>query len=195
MTIFFSSDHHFNHRNVIRYCARPFPDIDAMNAALIERWNARVGDEDVVYHLGDFTLAGVGVARAMFSRLRGRIKVLGLPWHHDKGWVPKHPGPSQYSSASGHEVEILPPMLVERFVVPGVEGKFSVSLSHYPLAEWDAGHHGAWHLHGHSHGNHVEAERRKLDVGVDCHGYAPISLAEVHARMSAIPKPSFAPDR
>ena len=189
MTIYFSSDHHFSHRNIIKYCKRPFANIDAMNEALIERHNARVRDEDVVYQLGDFTLAGPKVARLMFSRLRGRIHVLGLPWHHDARWVPKHAGPSDFYSASGHAVEILPPMLVLRPKLGGERGKAHISLSHYPLAEWDAGHHGAWHLHGHSHGHHVEKGRRKLDVGVDCHGYAPLSLDEVRAMLDAIPAP------
>ena len=42
----------------IRYCERPFTDARSMDRELAERWNARVRDEDVVYHLGDFTLGG-----------------------------------------------------------------------------------------------------------------------------------------
>ena len=106
---------------------------------------------DVVYHLGDFTLKTRGFARRIFARLQGDIRVLGLPWHHDKGWVPKQPGRCELYSASGHAVEILPPLLaIKAEGVPcGV-----LTLSHYPMAEWEARYHGAWHLHGHSHGNH-----------------------------------------
>lgn len=179
MNTWFTSDHHFGHRNILRYCQRPFADVESMNEALIGRWNARVGDDDAVYHLGDFTLAGRGLARAMFARLRGRIYVLGLPWHHDRGWVPRTPGPSDYVGASGVPVEILPPLVVLR--IPARDGggrRLPVTLSHYPMAEWEAAHHGGWHLHGHSHGNH-RGPNKKLDVGVDCHDFAPIHLDEV----------------
>lgn len=50
---FFTADTHFNHANIIHFCQRPFADATEMNAALIEKWNARVGKADLVYHLGD----------------------------------------------------------------------------------------------------------------------------------------------
>jgi len=181
MTTFFTSDSHFGHRGIIRYCDRPFGDTDAMDAHLVARWNSVVGDDDEVYHLGDFTLKSRGFARRIFSQLRGRIRVLGLPWHHDRGWVPKRTGPCDLVSASDHPVEILPPMLAQRFVLDDV--KITLTLSHYPLAEWEGSHRGGWHLHGHSHGGH-SGPGPKLDVGVDCtDDYAPISLAAVAARL------------
>ena len=54
--IFFTSDTHFNHSNVIQYCNRPFSSLDEMNAKLIENWNERVNENDIVYHLGDFAM-------------------------------------------------------------------------------------------------------------------------------------------
>jgi calcineurin-like phosphoesterase family protein len=171
--LFFTSDTHFGHANIIRYSSRPFADADAMDEALIARWNATVGDDDVIYHLGDFTLRGGGAARRIFARLRGRIRVLGYPWHHDHAWLPAGLGPSSYLSASGHAVEILPPMVVldER-----VDGRRRVlALCHYPMAQWDRRHHGAWHLHGHSHGTH-RGDGALLDVGVDCHDFTPVAL-------------------
>ncbi|MCA9712766.1 MAG: hypothetical protein KDK70_43455, partial [Myxococcales bacterium] len=179
MSTFFTSDHHFGHRNILRYCSRPFAHVDEMDEELIARWNARVSDDDVVYHLGDFTLKTRGFARRIFARLRGRIRVLGLPWHHDQGWVPQQPGPSDYFSASGHAVEILPALLAMS-LEDSAGTSHTITLSHYPLAEWEAGHHGAWHLHGHSHGQH-RGPGSKLDVGVDCHDYAPVSLDELGA--------------
>src|SRR6185369_462783 len=101
---YFTSDTHFGHANIIRYCHRPFAGAAEMDDALVHRWNERVGDDDVIYHLGDFTLSGRETARRMFARLRGRIRVLGYPWHHDRGWVPVAVGPSPFASASGHAV-------------------------------------------------------------------------------------------
>ncbi len=48
--VYFTADTHFNHANVLKYCARPFASIDEMNRELIARWNALVGPEDTVYH-------------------------------------------------------------------------------------------------------------------------------------------------
>ena len=54
--IFFTSDHHFGHANIIQFSNRPFENVEAMNRAMIERWNEKVSPEDEVYHLGDFGL-------------------------------------------------------------------------------------------------------------------------------------------
>ena len=52
--LFFTSDLHLGHANIIRYCDRPFANVGEMDAELIRRWNETVGEEDVVYFLGDF---------------------------------------------------------------------------------------------------------------------------------------------
>lgn len=49
MKIFFTSDLHFGHKNIIQYDQRPFSSVDEMDAALIERWNRKVSPEDLVY--------------------------------------------------------------------------------------------------------------------------------------------------
>ena len=55
--IYFTSDHHFGHENIIKFCDRPFRSVEEMDQTLIERWNEKVKPEDEVYHLGDFSLA------------------------------------------------------------------------------------------------------------------------------------------
>jgi len=55
----FTSDTHFNHRNIIQYCNRPFKDVNHMNLVLMQNWNERVALDDTVYHLGDFALGPV----------------------------------------------------------------------------------------------------------------------------------------
>ena len=56
--VFFTSDTHFNHTNIIRFCNRPFKDVSHMNETIISNWNRVVGPEDIVFHLGDFCLGG-----------------------------------------------------------------------------------------------------------------------------------------
>jgi calcineurin-like phosphoesterase family protein len=52
--IYVTSDTHFSHANIIKYCNRPFKNIDEMNYTLIQKWNEVVNEDDEVYHLGDF---------------------------------------------------------------------------------------------------------------------------------------------
>jgi len=180
----FTSDHHFGHANIIKYSNRPFQDVQEMEAELILRWNSVVDDDDTVFHLGDFTLGRKQQARKLFSRLKGRIIVLANEWHHDRYWLPdakEHP----MSSKSGYLVGIASPIFV--FGLPELKSKRypqEIVLCHYPIAEWDGKHHGAWHLHGHSHGTYQYPEGTKaLDVGVDCHNFYPVSLDEVVRRL------------
>ena len=69
--IFVTSDHHFFHANIIKYCNRPFFSYQEMNEVMIKRWNKVVGKNDVVIYCGDF--AWRGKARLIRPRLNGTI--------------------------------------------------------------------------------------------------------------------------
>ena len=49
--VFFTSDTHFYHGNIIRFCNRPFKDVEMMNETIISNWNDTVGQDDIVFHL------------------------------------------------------------------------------------------------------------------------------------------------
>ena len=51
---FFTSDTHFGHANIIKYCNRPFSSLEEMNSTIIRNWNEMVKPEDTVFFLGDF---------------------------------------------------------------------------------------------------------------------------------------------
>jgi len=187
--IYFITDHHFGHANIIEFCERPFTDVDQMDAVLIRRWNTKVAPDDQVYHLGDFTLGED--AESYFKQLNGRIRILGISWHHDRRWLPRRNilSPDMkvsnltvgiypfLATANGHPIEVLPPMHVIEMDI-GEKYPHAIVLCHYPLAEWDRKHYGAWHLHGHSHGKY-RGNGLIMDIGVDNHDFYPVSLNKI----------------
>ena len=174
MNIFVTSDNHFSHARIINLCQRPFVDVDEMNFMMVRYWNDVVKKNDVVYHLGDFTLSGENVAKYFVQQLNGKIKILGMPWHHDKRWIEYAP---DMKSRSGYTVEVLPPMVVLQ------EFGTTFHLSHYPLADWEQMYRGGIQLHGHTHGNYISQQQRIMDVGVDCVGFTPIDLESVASKL------------
>lgn len=75
MSLFFTSDEHYGHANVIGLCGRPFADVNEMNEVLVERHNAVVGPSDNVWHLGDFVFDDRQLA-ATLKRLNGRHRLV-----------------------------------------------------------------------------------------------------------------------
>jgi calcineurin-like phosphoesterase family protein len=79
--IFFTSDLHLGHSNIIGYTNRPFKDINHMNEEIIKRWNKKVGVDDLVYHVGDFSFKNSDNKNRYEQRLNGNIvHILG---NHD----------------------------------------------------------------------------------------------------------------
>jgi calcineurin-like phosphoesterase family protein len=168
----FTSDHHFNHRNIIDYCGRPFRDVDHMNEIMISRWNEVVAPDGLVYDLGDFS-TGPPVEWAKFAhRLNGRKRL--VPGNHDRLRVTK----AGIARASGFEV-------LDKNVVVMVDG-LSVWLNHYPLAsedrrnlkrpaplaEYDVA------LCGHVH-QRWRVKSGLVNAGVDVWDFRPVSLSEI----------------
>lgn len=172
--IFFTADHHFGHENVIKYSKRPFADIQAMDTALIERWNAVVGDDDTVYYLGDFTLRDYGSFCGYTDALNGKIKF--VPGGHDFRWLANF--------RAEPSIEVLPPLYSLELPEYG-DGKYPlvIVLCHYSMQVWDRSHFGSYHLFGHSHGN-LFGIGKSFDVGVDCWDFVPVSLDTVLAKFS-----------
>lgn len=179
--IFFTSDTHFGHANIIKYCNRPFSDVEEMDRAMISRWNECVRPHDTVYHLGDFCFGGPENADRYFRSLNGLIHVIAVPWHHDRSWLPRDLDNPDYVSKQGHSVWLhLCECLMRNYEYGDDKYPKSIHMSHYPLASWEAKFHGGWHLYGHVHNNPFEAlQGPALNVGVDVNDFRPVSLEYV----------------
>ena len=83
--IFLIGDCHFGHRNIIKYCNRPFKNTEDMTEQLIKNWNSAVGANDIVYVVGDFALCGKQNIIEIGQRLNGRKRlILG---NHDQASI------------------------------------------------------------------------------------------------------------
>ena len=171
---FITSDTHFDHANVIKYSNRPFADVDEMNEELIRRWNAKVPPTAVIYHLGDFCFGNAKRIRELVGRLHGRIRM--FPGNHDKLLV---------KNKKLHELfEWCRPFSFHESKVPNGP---KIVMCHYAFDVWNKHHHGAWMLHGHSHGSLPRGGRVRMDVGVDCHpNYEPFSFPEIEEQLSKL---------
>lgn len=171
--IFFTSDTHYGHRNIIKFGkGRPFSTIEEHDEALIRNWNERVSPGDRVYHLGDFSMAHPERIDKILARLVGQK--FFIRGNHDKamrGNILKHfVWAKDYFKLKVPDPDTKNPT-----------GKQEIVLCHYPMEIWDKRHYGSWHLHGHCHGNLAEDKRQvpRFDVGVDCWDYAPVSYEQI----------------
>lgn len=178
--IFFTSDTHWGHANIIKYCDRPFKDVKHMNEELIRRWNEVVGTDDTVFHLGDFAYGGSEFWSSILGRLNGKIYlVLG---NHDEKNIRQ--GYMDRFEWVGYQMHL------------SIEGR-SVYLNHYPFLTYSGIYRRpedqVWQLFGHVHSKPgmtgMDADKlnhllpTQYDVGVDNNDYRPVSWAEVKKKI------------
>jgi calcineurin-like phosphoesterase family protein len=175
MKTFFTSDTHFNHSNIIKYCNRPFADANDMNETLIANWNNVMTTDDIVYHLGDFAFGDVDQVNDVMQRLNFKHMHF-IKGNHDKPFLKWF-----YSVPHGMGTKIT---IYPEFLETKIEGHQFV-LCHYAMRVWNQSHRGALHLYGHSHGTLPDDPNSKsFDAGVDCWAYRPISMDRVLAMMA-----------
>src|SRR5215213_9487191 len=155
MKVFFTSDTHFGDHRVLNIRPRPFGSVREMNEEMVERWNARVGKRDVVWHIGDFA-SNTKVAQSILPRLNGRKHLIT-------------------GNIDSEGVRALGWSSVQAYAELTIEGAMLV-LCHYPFRSWNGMHRGSINLHGHSHGR-LKPLTRQHDVGVDCHRFEPALLS------------------
>jgi calcineurin-like phosphoesterase family protein len=168
MTIWFTSDTHFGHRNICgptlsiwKEGYRHFKSLQDMEDEIVEKCNSLVGENDILYHLGDFIM-GPNVDTEL-PRIRSRIKcktIHHIPGNHHK--FDKWPELKKQFTSFEHYYELK------------YKGKLIVCF-HYPIASWNEMHHGSIHAFGHTHQSY-KGKGRCIDVGVEGWDYYPISI-------------------
>lgn len=171
--VYFTSDDHFSHANIVGLCNRPYADVDEMDRVLIENWNKKVKKNDTVYIIGDIVWDKKKVAHYM-EQLAGK-KVL-ITGNHDSDWAKREDCTKHFE-----------------FVVPYLETNLNghpITMCHYPMLEWKSSREKShrklgYHIHGHIH-NRIADEYRylfrefnALNAGVDINNFEPVSFDEL----------------
>lgn len=164
MNMFITSDLHFGHKSILKFCAntRPFVDLDDMRQKIVDEINTLCDPLDTLYHLGDLYFGkSQEELREILSQIKCRLHF--VKGNHD------------YSN----HVKVMKEFgLVDDYLEYKHNGTFIV-MSHYPMTFWNKAHYGSVHLFGHMHGRY-QSPGRSIDVGYDAHGRI-LSLEEAIA--------------
>lgn len=185
--IFFTSDSHFMHEHIIKFCKRPFNDVNEMNHILLENWNNKVPQDGLVFHLGDFAWGGYKEYKNIREQLNGKIIFIKGNHDHKNGCQTQE----QYNSLFEYTTQ---QMYIE------IEGR-KIYLNHVPFLCYGGTYRDAnnlvYQLFGHIHTSNImernngkDFERctsmlfpTQYDVGVDFNNFTPISWNEVNEKI------------
>ena len=171
--LFFTSDPHFGHENILKYCHRPFSSIEEHDEELIRLWNETVPEDGIVFILGDIGFCSETYLKTILNRLNGKIY-----------WI-----------IGNHDWRRITPGIMNRFecitqqMVITVDNKL-IYLNHFPfLCYPNSDRHPVYQFFGHVHSGPlsgssdisrlVHLNKRQYDVGVDNNEYKPISFQDI----------------
>ena len=159
---FFIGDTHFGHKNVIRFCKRPFKTVAHMNESISLKWNELITDADRVFVLGDVFLMDASEAENIIKNLNG-YKIL-IAGNHDR---------SEKTMLSVGFDEY------HRRYDYNIDGIGTGLLLHYPMPDCIIDNLGyKFLIHGHIH-RPPRSHGLKVNVACDLINFTPISVNEV----------------
>lgn len=186
--LFFTSDTHYMHQNICRgttrwsnandFC-RNFDTLDQMNDRIVNGINAAVGQDDILFHLGDWSFGGFERIEEFRNRINCRNVHIVLG-NHDHHIERDREGIKQLFTSVNQYLELE---------VKGKDWEQNYVLMHYPIVSWNKMNDGVIHLHGHVH---LSADRRigkgkTMDVGIDGNGLDPLHTSDIKRLMSNQP--------
>lgn len=190
--IYFTADTHFWHKNVLKYCDRPFHDIEHMNNTIINNWNEIVSKDDNVYIVGDFAFSGITKQKDILSQLNGTKRL--VRGNHDYERNDKYISMGFTSVDDFVVVEDLfichYPLFNEQQLENNMQSRKHVVscelikkfFEHYKesFTQFQTIS-GVKHIvHGHIHNIHfIESTIKHINVGVDVREFKPMSINDV----------------
>ena len=189
--IYFTSDTHYAHKNICRsvsnwrdangdvpiHNTRDFKSLDHMNDCIVNSINSMVGEDDILFHLGDWSFGGFENIEEFRNRIycKNIHLILGNHDHH----IERNRGDIQRLFSSVNEY-----LRLSISINPGTpmyKGDFDFVLMHYPIASWHNMNDGVIHLHGHVHlpPDKKLSQGKAMDVGMDGNRMQPYSINEI----------------
>lgn len=181
--VFFTSDTHFFHKNILEFCQRPWQNVTDMGEALVENWNRVVPEDGIVFHLGDF---GLGGTQKDWIELRKRLhgKIILVRGNHD----------FKENSQNKEFLESVFDYVTYQFRAT-IDG-YRVFMSHFPPLCFSGSWSNSLSLFGHIHTCSVREKNSGLDfdrsrflmpsqydVGTDFNRYTPVPWSEVKEKI------------
>lgn len=179
--IWFISDTHYNHANICKGTSkwgdksqtRDFETLEEMNNSIVKSINDVVGEEDILYFLGDWSFGGIDSIWEFRKQVICKT-IIFIPGNHDDHIVNNKILPNAWQSPwhplmddiqlSAHSLFTMSPEITylkykKRLFI----------LSHYPLEQWKGMDKGTIHLHGHTHhtldGSDLNMFFKRMDIG------------------------------
>jgi len=181
--IFFTSDMHINHKNILTLCNRPYPNIDAHDDDIIQRHNSVVTDSDDVWDLGDIAYrCSAEDCFERIKRLNGKRHI--IMGNHDKSLRQAYKKGLLKDMINSGKLEIIGGETAINDSTLAISKMLTIDnhkvfISHYAHKTWPGAFRGTIMLYGHSHGNMIESQYKSFDIGVDSNGYFPWSWLQV----------------
>ena len=182
--LWFTSDTHYNHGNICSattqwtnpVTCREFKSLEQMNAHLVGNINEKVGENDILFHLGDWSFGGFEQIELFRNQIVCK-NVHIITGNHDHHIENDREGIQSLFSSVNKYLNLV----VKWNVGTPLMGEQRFALMHFPIASWDNMARGAIHLHGHVH---FEADKKigvgkMMDVGCDGNELYPIEMSEV----------------
>jgi calcineurin-like phosphoesterase family protein len=187
--IWFTSDLHFGHLNILTYANRPFSDVPHMNTELVRFWNETVHPDDTVYVLGDFAMGQIADTLPIALRLNGHKKL--VRGNHDRCWDGNKKWEQWVGRYEGAGFELMPNQM-DFDLGDGI----SALLCHFPYAgdhtekdryieaRPDRAEHDVL-IHGHVHDAWL-VNGDQINVGADVWSYRPVSIDVIRAMATGL---------
>ena len=177
--VFFTSDWHWNHGQSFVWEKRGYASVQTHNEALIKSINDSVGQEDILFNLGDLVLnCSIEQFESLISRIICQNIYLMAGNHSNphfkniyKPMVQKLLGDNYTPESEVYPLRYKNVVYINHYMEISVNDQF-IAMSHYPNLIWNHSGKGSWMLCGHSHSscqmtNSKSNYGKILDVGFD----------------------------
>lgn len=183
--LFFTSDLHLGHINIVKHAHRPFADVDEMNETIVQLWNDTVGHNDTTIIVGDVCMGIVVESLEYVKQLNG-TKIL-VPGNHDRVW----PGLDSKQNDKFRQHYQNAGLLITAPQITVRLHDLEVLVCHFPYTiynrfdqrylEWAPKDEGGPLIHGHVHTrDRLTYNGTQVHVGLDAWNYTPVHSDQVY---------------